>query len=189
MRWAALYRRPPILRGVSASQIRADHAANQARINARYGPALPSSPQLRGEADAAHHSAVISHARASGACAGGCSARLALEIESAGWSTNCTARDTQAYPRDEHCQSALGSAADHGELLKLGVDIRQTSVAKYMTRRRDPPSQGWRTFLRNHADGIAAMDMFRVPTFSFRLLYGLLIMGHGRRHILWFGVT
>src|SRR6266849_10769795 len=66
MRWAALYRRPPILRGVSASQIRADHAANQARINARYGPALPSSPQLRGEADAAHHSAVISHARASG---------------------------------------------------------------------------------------------------------------------------
>src|ERR1700722_12021097 len=46
MRWAALYRRPPILRGVSASQIRADHAANQARINARYGPALPSSFQL-----------------------------------------------------------------------------------------------------------------------------------------------
>src|SRR5260370_42432434 len=59
MRWAALYRRAPILRGVSASQIRADHGANQARINARYGPALPSSPQLRGEADAAHHSAVI----------------------------------------------------------------------------------------------------------------------------------
>src|SRR5580704_4929004 len=49
MRWAALYRRPPILRGVSASQIRGDHAVNQARINARYGPALPSSPQLRGE--------------------------------------------------------------------------------------------------------------------------------------------
>jgi hypothetical protein len=114
---------------------------------------------------------------------------LALKIEGAGWSTNCTAGDTQAYPRDEHCQSALGSAADHGELLKLGVDIGQTSVAKYMARRRDPPSQGWRTFLRNHADGIAAMDMFVVPTISFRLLYGLLIMGHGRRHILWFGVT
>src|SRR5712675_85141 len=114
---------------------------------------------------------------------------LALKIESAGWSTNCTAGDTQAYPRDEHCQSALGRAADHGELLKLGVDIGQTSVAKCMVRRRDPPSQGWRTFLRNHADGIAAMDMFVVPTISFRLLYGLLIMGHGRRHILWFGVT
>ena len=76
MRWATLYRRPPILRGVSASQIRADHAANQARINARYGPALPSSPQLHGEADAAHHSAVISHARASGACAGGDDSQL-----------------------------------------------------------------------------------------------------------------
>src|ERR1700722_6488370 len=52
-----------------------------------------------------------------------------------------------------------------------------------------PPSQGWRTFIRNHADGIAAMYLFVVPTISFRLLYGLLIMGHGRRHILWFGVT
>jgi hypothetical protein len=57
------YRRPPILRGVSASHIRADHAVNQARINVRYGPALPSSPQLRGEADAAPHSDRISHAR------------------------------------------------------------------------------------------------------------------------------
>src|SRR5271169_5167241 len=56
MGWAALFRRPPILRGVSAPHIRADHAVNQARINARYGPALPSSPQLRGEADAARHS-------------------------------------------------------------------------------------------------------------------------------------
>ena len=58
-----------------------------------------------------------------------------------------------------------------------------------MGRRRRPPSQGWKTFLNNHADGIAAMDLFVVPTISFRLLYGLLIMGHGRRQILWFGVT
>ena len=62
-------------------------------------------------------------------------------------------------------------------------------VAKYMARRRGPPSQGWKTFLRNHADGIAAMDLFVVPTIAFRLLYGLLIMGHGRRQILWLGVT
>jgi hypothetical protein len=82
-----------------------------------------------------------------------------------------------------------GAPRIHGELLKIGIDIGQTSVAKYMAKRRDPPSQGWRTFLRNHADGIAAMDMFVVPTISFRLLYGLLIMGHGWRHILWFGVT
>jgi transposase InsO family protein len=82
-----------------------------------------------------------------------------------------------------------GAPRIHGELLKLGIDIGQTSVAKYMARRRGPPSQGWKTFLRNHADGIAAMDLFVVPTISFRLLYGLLIVGHGRRHILWFGVT
>ena len=79
-----------------------------------------------------------------------------------------------------------GAPRIHGELLKLGIDIGQTSVAKYMARRRAPPSQGWRTFLRNHADGIAAMDLFVVPTISFRLLYGLLIMGHGRRYrVVW----
>ncbi|WP_245287699.1 integrase core domain-containing protein [Bradyrhizobium elkanii] len=82
-----------------------------------------------------------------------------------------------------------GAPRIHGELLKLGIEIGQTSVAKYMARRRGPPSQGWTTFLRNHADGIVAMDLFVVPTISFRLLYGLLIVGHGRRQILWCGVT
>ena len=82
-----------------------------------------------------------------------------------------------------------GAPRVHGELHKLGINIGQTSVAKYMVRRRHQPSQGWKTFIRNHADGIAAMDLFVVPTISFRLLYGLLIMGHGRRQILWFGVT
>ena len=57
-----------------------------------------------------------------------------------------------------------GAPRIHGELLKLGIEIGQTSVAKYMTRRRGPPSQGWKTFLRNHADGIVAMDLFVVPT-------------------------
>jgi transposase InsO family protein len=74
-------------------------------------------------------------------------------------------------------------------LLKLGIDIGQTSVAKYMARRRRPPSQGWRTFLLNHADGIAAIDLFVVATISFRLLYGLLVLGHGRRRILSLAVT
>jgi hypothetical protein len=82
-----------------------------------------------------------------------------------------------------------GAPRIHGELLKLGIDIGQTSVAKYMARRRRPPSQGWKTFLRNHADGIAAIDLLVVPTISFRLLYGLWMVGHGRRQILWFGVT
>jgi hypothetical protein len=101
---------------------------------------------------------------------------LAMEIESARWQANSSVGDTQAYPRDEHCQSAVGAPRIHGELLKLGVDIGQTSVAKYMVKRRAPPSQGWRTFLRNHAPDIAAMDMFVAPTISFRLVYGLLIM-------------
>jgi transposase InsO family protein len=82
-----------------------------------------------------------------------------------------------------------GAPRIHGELVKLGIDLGQTSVAKYMTRKRAPPPQGWRTLLRNHADGIAAMDLFVVPTASFRLLYGLLIMDHSRRRILWLGVT
>jgi transposase InsO family protein len=58
-----------------------------------------------------------------------------------------------------------------------------------MARHRKPPSQGWKTFLRNHAEGIAAMDLFVVPTISFRLLYGMLILSHSRRQILWLGVT
>src|SRR5712672_1441335 len=82
-----------------------------------------------------------------------------------------------------------GAPRIHGELLKLDIAIGQTSVAKYMARRRGPPSQGWKTFLHNHADGIAAMVLFVVPTISFRLLYGLLIVGHRRRQIVWLGVT
>jgi transposase InsO family protein len=82
-----------------------------------------------------------------------------------------------------------GAPRIHGELLKLGIDVGQTTVAKYMARGRQPPSQGWKTFLRNHADGIASMDLFVVPTISFQLLYGLLILQHGRREILWLGAT
>ena len=75
-------------------------------------------------------------------------------------------------------------------MLKLGFEVAQRSVAKCMIpRSRRPTSPNWKTFLRNHADGIAAMELFVVPTISFRLLYGLLIMEHGRRQILWFGVT
>jgi hypothetical protein len=71
-----------------------------------------------------------------------------------------------------------GAPRIYGELLKLGIDIGQTSVAKYMVKRPGPPSQGWKTFLHNHADGVAAMDLFVVPTISFRLLW---IADHGAR--------
>jgi transposase InsO family protein len=82
-----------------------------------------------------------------------------------------------------------GAPRIHGELLKLGIAVGQTTVAKYMARRRRPPSQGWKTFLCNHTDAIASIDMFVVPTVSFRLLYGLVILRHSRRQLLWLGVT
>src|SRR5260370_26256135 len=82
-----------------------------------------------------------------------------------------------------------GAPRIHGELLKLGSDAGRTTVGKYMARGRRPPSQGWKTFLHNHAYGIASMDLFVVPTISFRLLYGLLILHHDRRQILWLGAT
>jgi Integrase core domain len=82
-----------------------------------------------------------------------------------------------------------GAPRLHGELLKLDIDVSQTSVAKYMAKCRNPPSQSWKTFLRNHTDGIASIDLFVVPTVSFRLLYALLILRHGRRRIMWLGVT
>jgi hypothetical protein len=63
----------------------------------------------------------------------------------------------------------------HGELHKLGIEVRQATVAKYMMRRRGTPSQNWRTFLLNHAAGIAAIDMFVVASASFRLLYVMII--------------
>ena len=92
--------------------------------------------------------------------------------------------------RDISFANPLWSAPGiHGELLKLGIDIGQTTVAKYTARNRRPPSQGWKTFLRNHADGIASMDLFVVPTISFQLLYGLLILKHGRRKILYLSAT
>jgi transposase InsO family protein len=76
-----------------------------------------------------------------------------------------------------------------GELLKLGFEVAQSSVAKYMIKRHGPPSQGWRTFLRNHAPDIAAMDLFVVPTIGFNLLYGFVIVRLDRRDLVWTNVT
>ena len=63
-----------------------------------------------------------------------------------------------------------GAPRIHGELLKLGFEVAQSTVARYMCRHSRPPSQGWRTFLSNHADGIAAVDLFVLPTIAFRIL-------------------
>ena len=82
-----------------------------------------------------------------------------------------------------------GAPRIHGELLKLGFEVGQSSVAEYMVKRRGPPSQGWRTFLHNHAPDIAAMDLFVVPTIGFDLLYAFVIVRLGRRDLVWINVT
>jgi transposase InsO family protein len=82
-----------------------------------------------------------------------------------------------------------GAPRIHGELLKLGFTVAQSTVSKYMLRGRKPPSQGWKTFLQNHADGIAAIDFLVVPTLTFERLFAFIVLGIGRRNILWIGVT
>jgi hypothetical protein len=82
-----------------------------------------------------------------------------------------------------------GAPRIHGELLKLGIEISQATVAKYMLRRRGTPSPTWRSFLSNQAQGIAAIDMFVVASVSFRLLYVMIILGHDRRKIIRTAVT
>src|SRR6476660_2280937 len=82
-----------------------------------------------------------------------------------------------------------GAPRIHGELLKLGFEVAQSSVAKYMLRRCGPPSQGWCTFLRNHAPDIAAMDLFVVPTNGFDLHYVLVIVRLDRGDLVWVNVT
>jgi transposase InsO family protein len=82
-----------------------------------------------------------------------------------------------------------GAPRIHGELLKLGIDVGQTSVGKYLVRQRKPPSQTWRTFLDNHIKTMVSVDFFTVPTISFRVLYVFLVLAHDRRRIVHFNVT
>jgi hypothetical protein len=83
-----------------------------------------------------------------------------------------------------------GAPRIHGELLKLGFQVAQSTVAKYMPDRHDrPPGQRWWTFLSNHMPEIAAMDLFVVPTLAFKLLHGFVILRLDRRDIVWIGVT
>ena len=82
-----------------------------------------------------------------------------------------------------------GAPRIHGELLMLGFEVAQSTVSKYMVRGRRPPSQSWKTFLQNHAEAIAAIDMCVVPTLSFERLFVFVVLGHGRRQLLWFEVT
>jgi transposase InsO family protein len=100
------------------------------------------------------------------------------------------ATDLRALIRQMSVENSLwGAPRIHGELLKLGFEVAQSSVAKYMVKRRGPPSQGWRTFLRNHAPDMAAMDLFVVPTIGFDLLYAYIIVRLDRRELVWISVT
>ncbi len=82
-----------------------------------------------------------------------------------------------------------GAPRVHGELLKLGFDISQRSVARLMPRRRKPPSQSWKTFLENHVADLASVDFFIVPTVTFRILFVFVVLLHRRRQVVHFNVT
>src|SRR5438046_654288 len=82
-----------------------------------------------------------------------------------------------------------GAPRIHGELLKLGMNIGETSVSKYMVRHRKPPSQTWRTFLENHLKTMVSVDFFIVPTIRFEILYVFPVLAHERRRIVHFAVT
>ena len=98
--------------------------------------------------------------------------------------------DLRALIRRMSVENPLwGAPRIHGELLKLGFEVAQSSVARYMVRRSGPPSQGWRTFLRNHAPDLAAMDLFVAPTVGFDLLYAFVIVRLDRRNLVWVNVT
>jgi len=88
------------------------------------------------------------------------------------------------------CANPLwGAPRIHGELLKLGLTVSQATVSKYMVRPRRPPSQAWRTFLKNHAEHLIALDFFTVPTATFRVLFVLVMLTHSRRRLVHFNVT
>ena len=97
--------------------------------------------------------------------------------------------DHAVRPEMSQANPLWGAPRIHGELLKLGIRIGQTAVAKYMVRHPRPPSPSWRTFLGNHMDAIAAVDIFIVVSATFRMLYVLIVLRHDRRKIIHFDVT
>ena len=113
------------------------------------------------------------------------------------WKVRCGTPGRPAVPQDvrelirrmSRENPLWGAPRIHGELLKLGIDVGETSVGKYMGRHRRPPSQTWRTFLNNHMTTMVSIDFFTVPTIRFQVLYVFLVLAHDRRRILHLGVT
>ena len=99
-------------------------------------------------------------------------------------------RETRDLIRQMSKENPLwGAPRIQAELIKLGIDVSETTVAKYMVRVRKPPAQTWLTFLHNHKDAMASIDFFTVPTATFRILYVFLVLSHNRRKVLLFNVT
>ena len=91
----------------------------------------------------------------------------------------------QKDPLDRQWKNALwGASRIHGELLMLGFEVAKSTVSKYMVRGQNPPLQTWKTFLQNHAEAIAAIDICVVPTLTFDLLFAVFVLGHGWRQLL-----
>jgi putative transposase len=102
----------------------------------------------------------------------------------------CVSREIRDLIRTMSRANPLwGAPRIHGELLKLGIQISQGAVAKYMVRPRKPPSQTWRTFLENHVSELVATDFLLVSTASFRMLFVFVVLGHHRRRAIHFNVT
>ena len=102
----------------------------------------------------------------------------------------CVSREIRELIRQLSTANPLwGAPRIHGEMLKLGIQLSQATVAKYMVRQRKPPSQTWRTFLENHVKQLVATDFLVVPTVTFRLLFVFVVLGHDRRRAIHFNVT
>jgi hypothetical protein len=82
-----------------------------------------------------------------------------------------------------------GAPRIHGELLKLGIEVSQATVSKYIVRHQKPPSQSWHAFLKNHAKDIVSVDFFTVPTATFQVLFVFLVLSNERRRVVHFNVT
>ena len=112
-----------------------------------------------------------------------------MEESSPRWSTNRISRISESIGQRSLANPRWGAPRIHGELLKIGIEVSQATVAIYLVRYRNPPSQTWRTFLKNHAKDLVSVDFFIVPTVAFKLLFVFVILGHGRRRPIHYAVT
>jgi transposase InsO family protein len=114
---------------------------------------------------------------------------LAVEIKKQGRAAEVDRGLRDLIQRMSRENPLWGASRIHGELLMLGFEVAQSTVSKYLCRGGKPPSQSWKTFLRNHADAIAAVDLCVVRTLAFDLLFVLVVLGHSRRQLLWLEIT